>query len=91
MTGACDFRCVAPGSCGIPPFEVRVDRSIFCRYYHPTRFAPARRRSLDRFEIVSCVDVALGCDEIRRSLYSIPGESPKLRVPMRHNNLSIRR
>jgi hypothetical protein len=23
MTGACDFECVVPGSCGIPPFEVR--------------------------------------------------------------------
>jgi|SRR5271170_4809913 len=44
MTRACDFDCVAPGSCGIPLFEVRIDGSIFCRCYDPTRFAPPRRR-----------------------------------------------
>ena len=29
MACACDFDCVALGSCGIPAFEVRVDGSVF--------------------------------------------------------------
>jgi hypothetical protein len=29
MVGVCDFDCAAPGLCGIPLFEVKVDHSIF--------------------------------------------------------------
>src|SRR6266481_1928635 len=53
---ALDFDLVTLGSFGVPPFEVRVDGSVFCRYQHPARFASPRRRGDDRFEIVSCVE-----------------------------------
>jgi len=33
----------------------------FCRYYHPTRFAPPRRRSHNCSEIVSCVERLRSC------------------------------
>ena len=56
MAGAWDFDLVALGSFGIPPFEVGVDGSVFCRYQHPARFASPRRRGDDCFEIVSCVE-----------------------------------
>src|SRR6266566_2868656 len=52
VTGARDFDLVALGSCGIPPFEVGVDGSVFCRYQHPARFASPRRCGDDCFEIV---------------------------------------
>src|SRR6266487_4780853 len=43
-------------SFGVPPFEVGVDSSVFCRYQHPARFASPRRRGDDSFEIVSCIE-----------------------------------
>src|ERR1700694_1604030 len=43
------------GPCGIPPFEVGVDGSVFSRHQHPTRFAFPRRCGDDCFEIVSQV------------------------------------
>src|SRR5512132_3671716 len=43
-------------SFGIPPFEIRVDGSVFCRYQHPAWFASPYRRGDDRFEIVSGVE-----------------------------------
>src|SRR5580704_3858533 len=36
VTSTCDFHLVAVGSCGIPPFEVRVDGSVCSRHQHPT-------------------------------------------------------
>src|SRR6266567_8133382 len=56
MTSACDFDLVTLRSFGIPPFEVGVNGSVFCRYQHPAWFASPRRRGDDRFEIVSCVE-----------------------------------
>src|SRR6266487_2734931 len=56
MTSACDFDLVTLRSFGIPPFEVGVDGSVFCRYQHPTRFASPRRCRDDSFEIVSGVE-----------------------------------
>src|ERR1700737_1319082 len=47
---------MAIGSCGIPPFEVGIDGSVFCRSQHPARFASPRRRGNDRFEIRSRVE-----------------------------------
>src|SRR6266851_5629994 len=55
VAGAWDFDLVAVGSCGIPPFQVRFDGSICCRYQHPARFASPRSRGDDCFEIVSFV------------------------------------
>src|SRR5882762_6929024 len=55
MAGAWDFYFVAVGSCGIPPFQVRVDGSVCCGYQHPAWFAPPRSRGNDCFEIVSFV------------------------------------
>src|SRR5207302_325983 len=43
-------------SFGIPPFEVGVDGSVFCRYQHPAWFASPRSRGDDCFEIVSCIE-----------------------------------
>src|SRR5580704_7295563 len=43
-------------SFGIPPFEVRVDGSVFRRDQHPARFASPRSRGDDCFEIVSRVE-----------------------------------
>src|SRR5438132_11141332 len=43
-------------SFGIPPFEVGVDGSVFCRYQHPAWFASPRSCGDDCFEIVSCVE-----------------------------------
>src|SRR5438309_11461417 len=43
-------------SFGIPPFEVGVDGSVFCRYQHPAWFVFPRSRGDDCFEIVSCVE-----------------------------------
>src|SRR6266516_4511159 len=43
-------------SFGIPPFEVGVDGSVFCRYQHPAWFASPRSRGDDCFEIVSQVE-----------------------------------
>src|SRR5882724_2497976 len=60
VTGACDFDLVAVGSCGIPPFEVGVDGSVFCRYQHPARFASPRRCGDD------CIEIG-GCDEHLRT------------------------
>ena len=56
MAGAWDFDLMALGSCGIPPFEVRVDSSVFSRYQHPARFASPRGRGDDCIEIVSLVE-----------------------------------
>src|SRR6266513_3542197 len=56
VTGARDFDLMALGSLGIPPFEVRVDGSVFCRYQHPTRFASPRRCRDYSFEILSCIE-----------------------------------
>ena len=56
MTGARDFDLVALGSSGIPPFEVGIDGSVFCRDQHPARFASPRRRGDDCFEIVGQVE-----------------------------------
>src|SRR6059058_6496230 len=47
---------MALGSCGVPPFEIRVDGSVFCRYQHPAWFASPRRRGDYCFEILSCID-----------------------------------
>src|SRR5882724_6479876 len=47
---------MALGSLGIPPLQVGIDGSIFCRYQHPTRFASPRGSGDDCFEIVSCVE-----------------------------------
>src|SRR5437667_353477 len=47
---------MALGSCGVPPFEIRVDGSVFCRYQHPAWFASPRSRGDDCFEIVSCIE-----------------------------------
>src|SRR5438445_8681560 len=47
---------MALGSCGVPPFEIRVDGSVFCRYQHPAWFASPRSRGDNRFEIVSCIE-----------------------------------
>src|SRR5437899_8071868 len=44
------------GSCGIPPFEVWIDGSIFYRYQHPAWFASPRRRGDHCFEIVRRVE-----------------------------------
>src|SRR5882762_9207576 len=44
------------GSFCIPPFEVGVDGSVFCRYQHPAWFASPRSRGDDCFEIVSCIE-----------------------------------
>src|SRR4029077_15045226 len=46
---------VAFGSFGGPPFEVRVDGPILCRYQHPARFVSPRRRGADCFDIVHSV------------------------------------
>ena len=56
MAGACDFNGVAFGSCGIPPFEFRVDGPVCSRYQHPAWFASPRSRGDDCFEIVSKVE-----------------------------------
>src|SRR6266478_9540803 len=56
MAGAWDFDRVALGSCGVPPFEIRIDGSVFCRDQHPARFASPRRRGDDGFEIVGQVE-----------------------------------
>src|SRR5271155_2177722 len=47
---------MAVGSCGIPPFEVRIDGSVRTRNQHPTRFASPRSRGDDSFEVVSEVE-----------------------------------
>src|SRR6267143_7291103 len=51
-----DFDLVTLGSFGVPPFEVRVDGSVLCRYQHPARFASPRSRGDDCFEIVGQVE-----------------------------------
>src|SRR5213594_287543 len=56
VTGARDFDLVTLCSFGVPPFEVGVDGSVFCRYQHPTRFASPRSCGDDCFEIVSGVE-----------------------------------
>src|SRR5947209_17920885 len=43
-------------SFGIPPFEVGVDGSVFCRYQHPAWFASPRRCRDYSFEILSCIE-----------------------------------
>jgi hypothetical protein len=53
VTGAGDFDLVAVGSCGIPPFGVRVDGSVFCGYQHPAWFASPRSRGDDSLKIAS--------------------------------------
>jgi hypothetical protein len=40
----------------LPPFKVRIDGSVFCRYRHPAWFASPRRRGDDCLEIVRCVE-----------------------------------
>ena len=52
VTGAGDFDLVGVGSCGIPPFDVRVDGSVFCGYQHPAWFAFPRSRGDNCFEVV---------------------------------------
>ena len=42
MTGAWNFDLVAFGSCGIPPFEVRVDGPIVGRHDGKARFCLPR-------------------------------------------------
>src|SRR6266487_6620016 len=56
MTSACDFHLVTLSSFGIPPFEVGVDGSVFCRYQHPARFVFPRSRGDDCLEIVGQVE-----------------------------------
>src|SRR5882672_9095639 len=56
MTGARDFDRVALGSCGVPPFEIGVDGSVFRRHQHPAWFASPRSRGDDRLKIVSEVE-----------------------------------
>src|ERR1700730_13060500 len=47
---------MAMSSLGVPPFKLRVDGSVFCRYQHPAWFASPRRRGDGCFEIVSGVE-----------------------------------
>src|SRR6476660_527159 len=44
------------GSFGVPPFKVRIDGPVLCRYQHPAWFGSPRRCGDDRFEIVSGVE-----------------------------------
>src|SRR2546425_4198404 len=53
VAGARDFDRVALGSCGVPPFEVGIDGSVFRRYQHPAWFASPRSLGDDRLKIVS--------------------------------------
>ena len=55
VTSACDLDRVATSAIGVPAFEVGVNRPVFCRYQHPTRFVSPRGRGDDCFEIVSGV------------------------------------
>jgi hypothetical protein len=52
--------------------------------------ATSTGRSVTKYKVVQFYPWR-GHHEIRRSLSSIPGESPKLRIPMRHDNRSILR
>src|SRR5205809_3133642 len=54
---------MALGSFGIPPFEVRVDGSVLCRYQHPGRFASPRSRGDNCFEIIGQVEDLCACHE----------------------------
>src|SRR6266851_4511092 len=56
VTGASGFNRVAASSCGIPPFEIGVDGSVFCCYHHPARFASLCRYGDDRSEIAGEVE-----------------------------------
>src|SRR5438128_2210272 len=56
VTGARDFDRVALGSCGVPPFEVGVDGSVFRRHQHPAWFTSPRRRGDDGLKIISEVE-----------------------------------
>jgi hypothetical protein len=56
VAAACGFDRVAMSSLGVPSFKVRVDGSVFCRYQHPTWFAPPRRRGDDCLDIVRGVE-----------------------------------
>src|SRR6267378_710195 len=51
-----DFDLVTLGSFGVPPFEIRVDGSVLCRYQHPARFASPRSSGDDCFEIIGQVE-----------------------------------
>src|SRR6266403_4803044 len=64
VTGARDFDFMALGSLGIPPLQVGIDGSIFCRDQHPTRFASPGRGRENSFEIVSCVEYLRARPEI---------------------------
>jgi hypothetical protein len=55
VAGSGDFDFVATGPCGIPAFEIGVDRSVGSGYQHPAWFTSPRRRGDDCFEILSLV------------------------------------
>src|ERR1700745_3723485 len=61
-------------SFGIPPFEVGIDGSVFCRYQHPARFTSPRSRGDNCFEIVSCVEDLRSCHESRLLGRQVGGE-----------------
>jgi len=53
---AFDFDFAAFGARGIPPFEIGVDGSVFCRNQHPARLASPCRLGDDCIEIGSSVE-----------------------------------
>src|SRR5580698_2751123 len=55
MAGSGDLDLVAPGPCGIPTFEIGVDRSVASGYQHPAWFAPPCRRGDHSFEVLGPV------------------------------------
>src|ERR1700722_2284139 len=58
-------------SLGIPPFKVRVDRSVLRCDQHPTWFASPGRRGDDCLEIVGCVEYLRSrheCGLLRRQI-----------------------
>jgi hypothetical protein len=94
MTGACDFECVVPGSCGIPPFEV-WGRSFYLFLLTTALntwvvlYGGQLSRKIGYKALLQSYSW-LGRLEIRRSLYLFM-VSPKLRPPMRRDNLSMRK
>jgi hypothetical protein len=65
VAGAWDFDLVAFGSCGVPPFEVGIDGSVFSRHQHPAWLASPRSRGDGCLKIVSEVDTCDSCHESR--------------------------
>src|SRR5450755_4702988 len=63
VAGSGDFDLAAAGPCGIPTFEIGVDRSVASGYQHPAWFISPRRRGDDSFEILSLVQHLGSCHE----------------------------